>query len=62
MTCPVCGEKTTVTESRDFGDHVIRRRKCLACSYVFCTEEVDSESVEAELSEFHKNYNQARKG
>lgn len=53
MTCPVCGEQTKVTESRDFGDHVIRRRKCVECDYVFFTEENDSKGAGVEYSEFH---------
>lgn len=53
MTCPVCDGQTTVTETRDFGDHVVRRRKCLSCSRSFFTEEADSETAAAEYYKYH---------
>ena len=42
MTCPVCGEKTTVidTESADV-ESVYRLRKCKKCEYKFCTIETE---------------------
>ena len=55
MTCPVCGEKTTVSETRNFGDHVVRRRKCLSCARIFFTEEADSKIAEAEYLRYHDN-------
>lgn len=54
MICPVCESQTRVIDSRDFGDHVVRRRKCLACGSAFYTEEIDSEVAEAEYLEFHR--------
>lgn len=54
MTCPVCESKTRVTDSRDFGDHIVRRRKCLECDHAFYTEEIDSNVAEAEYLEFHR--------
>ena len=61
MTCPVCEGKTTVVDCRDLGDHVVRRRKCLVCSYVFYTEECDSDTAEAEYLECHRKLNQERR-
>lgn len=61
MTCPVCDGKTGVVDSKDLGDHVIRRRRCTACKYVFYTEEVDNASVEAEFREIYTARNRKRK-
>lgn len=41
MNCPVCGEKSTVTDTAIDIDATYRRRKCKSCNYVFFTEEVD---------------------
>lgn len=42
MTCPICGEKTKVVDSRcDDGETVYRRRECKSCHYRFTTEEVE---------------------
>lgn len=42
MTCPICGEKTKVINSRCFdGATIYRRRECKSCHYRFTTEEVE---------------------
>ena len=46
MTCPMCGAKTYVTDSRTECDAVYRKRKCAECEYVFFTAETESESKE----------------
>lgn len=61
MKCPLCDFKAAVSDSRDFGDHVVRRYKCPACNHVFFTEETDSDTAEAEYKEFHRNYQKARR-
>lgn len=43
MTCPVCGEKTRIKDTRGFIDHVIRIRKCCSCGYVFRTVETEED-------------------
>ena len=43
MTCPVCGEKTKVTNSQADSDCVYRERQCVVCKHKFYTEEVESE-------------------
>lgn len=47
MTCPKCGRKTTVTESRlanDQGEEVrVRRRRCKYCGKTFFTIEYEIE-------------------
>ena len=47
MTCPKCGGKTTVTNSRladDQGEEVrVRYRKCKSCGNVFFTIEYEIE-------------------
>lgn len=45
MNCPICGEKTKVTDSRPDEDSVRRHRKCLECGYVFITIEMDEDMV-----------------
>jgi len=42
MTCPVCGEKTTVFDSASDGECVYRERKCIECGYKFITTETES--------------------
>lgn len=41
MTCPVCGEKTTVRDSLTDCEVVCRERKCTDCGHVFHTEECE---------------------
>ena len=43
MTCPVCGEKTKIKDSRGYIDHVIRLRKCCSCGYTFRTIETEED-------------------
>ena len=43
MTCPICGEKTKVSESRAENDYVRRRRVCLRCRLAFVTVEIDED-------------------
>lgn len=39
-SCPLCGGMTKVIDTRDREDGTtIRKRRCLACSYRFFTEE-----------------------
>lgn len=39
MTCPMCGKRTHVVESRDNGIIVRRRRECKECKFRFTTYE-----------------------
>lgn len=41
MTCPVCGAKTKILDSRKRIDYVRRRRECVECGYRFTTEETE---------------------
>ena len=43
MTCPVCGEKTKVVDSRFECESVTRRRECLVCGYRFSTIELEKD-------------------
>jgi transcriptional regulator NrdR family protein len=47
MTCPVCGERTLIYDSRpdESGESVRRRRKCRVCGHRFTTIEVDADSL-----------------
>lgn len=44
MTCPKCGERTTVIDSKADCEAVHRRRKCRVCGYVFFTVEMEAKS------------------
>jgi len=44
MTCPVCGEKTTVKDALTDCEVVCRERKCTVCGHVFYTEEHEAKS------------------
>lgn len=43
MTCPICGGKTKVVESKSYHDHMIRFRKCQKCRFRFRTIEMDDD-------------------
>lgn len=43
MTCPVCGGKTHITNSRPKNDTVYRRRECDSCGYRFNTYEYEED-------------------
>lgn len=42
MTCPVCGGKTTVWDSKADCESVHRERKCLKCGHIFYTAEYEA--------------------
>lgn len=46
MTCPECGEKTVVVNSKAEDDSVWRRRECLCCKHRFNTIEIDEDLYE----------------
>ncbi len=43
MTCPECGAKTHVVDSRSQEDSKYRRRGCKVCRYRFSTYEIDAD-------------------
>ena len=43
MTCPICGGKTKVVDSRAELDYVYRKRRCLDCKYSFTTSEIEDD-------------------
>lgn len=48
MNCPRCGKRTTVTDSRNGKDAVIRVRKC-SCGTVFKTVEYMDNTEETDM-------------
>lgn len=56
MTCPVCGGKSYVHNSRSDGETVRRYRKCRECGHHFTTEEIDADL----LAGHQKKLDQAR--
>lgn len=46
MTCPVCGEKTEVYDTRAKSDSVRRQRACLKCKYTFSTIEIEEDLLQ----------------
>lgn len=61
MTCPECGEKTKVLESKDNEDFVERRRECYSCGYRFNTIEVDKDLYERVVNRNYKRVKGERK-
>lgn len=55
MTCPVCGGKNRVIDSRSDVEVVYRKRLCLECGHTFYTAE-----VETEYSEDYRKLNKER--
>lgn len=43
MTCPVCGARTKVSETRAESDCIRRRRVCTRCHHTFVTIEIDED-------------------
>lgn len=60
MTCPVCGGKTKVTDSKADKEAVCRRRICEECSHVFFTVEQEAESPER-FRELRQLYDKRRR-
>lgn len=54
MTCPVCGARTLVKDSRSECDVVLRKRQCTFCAYVFYTSETEAKDSRDDLSNCHK--------
>lgn len=48
MTCPCCGGKTLVVDSRADDESVRRRRKCVDCRYIFKTIELEDTDIKKE--------------
>lgn len=46
MLCPKCFSRTIVFQTRTRSDSIIRQRKCLNCSHVFKTIELDLDYYE----------------
>lgn len=46
MTCPNCGAKTNVVDSRSHEDSRSRRRECVGCGFRFSTVEIDADYYE----------------
>ena len=46
MTCPICGGKTKVLETRADTDCIRRRRECIQCHLTFITIEISEDLLE----------------
>lgn len=42
MTCPICKQKSRVTNTAAVDGEVLRRRECKACGWVFFTRETEA--------------------
>lgn len=64
MTCPVCGGRTAVVDSRADCEQVVRRRKCENCGRAIYTSELESEEAKEDFRrlslEAHKNCKRRR--
>ena len=56
MTCPVCGEKSLVTDSRGDCEVTYRKRVCVDCKHVFYTEERELRETNDDYKEFVREY------
>lgn len=57
MTCPVCGGRSIVTDSRSDCEGVYRRRKCVECEHNFYTSEYESDSSSYNRIMYNKKHN-----
>lgn len=55
MTCPECGEKTVVVNSKAYEDYIWRRRECVCCKLRFNTVEIDEDLYERLVKPRDKN-------
>lgn len=53
MTCPICGGKTKVIDSRSEPSCVHRKRICVNCKYSFTTNEIEDD-LRKRLEELEK--------
>jgi transcriptional regulator NrdR family protein len=56
MTCPVCGEKSRVIDSRGDCEVTYRKRVCIECGHVFYTEEREGRDTKWDYREFAAEY------
>ncbi len=49
MTCPVCGGRTSVVDSRADCEQAVRRRKCCICGRAIYTSELESEEAKEDF-------------
>lgn len=56
MTCPVCGGKTHIINSRSDGETVRRRRECKDCGRRFTTREIDIDILNNLTRKENKNH------
>lgn len=56
MTCPVCGEKSLVKDSRGDCEVIYRKRVCVECEHVFYTEERELRETKDDYKEFVREY------
>lgn len=56
MTCPVCGEKSLVIDSRGDCEVIYRKRVCIECGHDFYTEERENRDTKDDYREFCREY------
>jgi transcriptional regulator NrdR family protein len=56
MTCPVCGGKCLVTDSRGDCEVIYRKRVCIECEHDFYTEEREGRNTKDDYIEFRREY------
>ena len=60
MTCPVCGGKTKVIDSKSDCESIHRKKRCDDCGHIFYTAEYEAESSER-FYELKYNYHKERR-
>lgn len=61
MTCPICGEKSTVVCSRREPDLIVRKRECIDCGHVFYSTELELPDSRIDFSRIDGEYQKQRK-
>ena len=61
MNCSKCGERTLVVESRNDGEIIARKRKCVKCNHMFYTTEARRSDAHFYFNEIVRSKKHAKK-
>jgi transcriptional regulator NrdR family protein len=61
MTCPVCGEKSLVKDSRGDCEVTYRKRVCVECEHIFYTVEREERDTKWDYRECVAEYTRTMK-
>jgi transcriptional regulator NrdR family protein len=61
MTCPICGGKTMVRDTKSDCEGVYRKRICLECNHKMYTAEYESKEAISRFYELQCEYQEKRR-